>query len=78
MPSQVTTMVMSPQRLVSTPSTVDNSTQGDPNQMARQGNHEYSQNSLTTPIQNTNNYLIPDENDRCIHDIQDKTLNTVH
>ena len=28
------------------------------------------------PIQNTNNYLIPDGSDRCIHDIQDKTLHT--
>ena len=27
-----------------------------------------------TPIQNTNNYLIPDGSDRCIHDIRDKTL----
>ena len=65
---------MSPKRQVSTPSTVDYSTQGDPNQMAPQGNHEYSQNNSTTPIENTNNYLIPDESDRRIHDIQDKTL----
>ena len=49
-PSQVTTMVMSPQRPVSTPSTVDNSTQGDPNQMAPQGNHGHNQNSSTTPL----------------------------
>ena len=28
------------------------------------------------PIQHTNNYLIPDGSDRCIHDIQDKTLHT--
>ena len=41
--------------------------------MAPQGNHEYSQNNSTTAIQNTNNYLIPDGSDRCIHDIQDKT-----
>ena len=26
------------------------------------------------PIQHTNNYLIPDGSDRCIHDIQDKTF----
>ena len=52
----------------------DYSTQGDPNQMAQQGNYEYSQNNSTTKIQNTNNYLIPDGSDRCIHDIQDKTL----
>ena len=67
-------MAMSPKRPVSTPSMVDYSTQGDPNQMAPQGNHEYSQNNSTTPIQNTNNYLIPDGSDRCIHDIRDKTL----
>ena len=73
-PSQVITMVMSPQRPVSKPSTVDCSTQGDPNQMAPQRNHEYSQSSSTTPVQNTNNYLIPDGSDRHIHDIQDKTL----
>ena len=53
---------------------VDYSTQGDPNQIAPQGNHEYSQNNSTTAVQNTNNYLIPDGSDRCIHDIQDKTL----
>ena len=53
---------------------VDNSTQGDRNQMTPQGNHEYSQNNSTTPIQNANNYLIPNESDRCIHDIWDKTL----
>ena len=46
----------------------------DPNQMAPQGNHEYSQNKSTTAIQNTNNYLIPDGSNRRIHDIQDKTL----
>ena len=53
---------------------VDNSTQGDPNQIVLQENHEYSQNNSTTAIQNTNNYLIPDGSDRCIHDIQNKTL----
>ena len=71
MPSQATTMSPQP---VSTLSMVDYSTQDDPNQMAPQGNHEYSQNSSTTPIQNTNNYLIPDGSDRRIHDIWDKTL----
>ena len=73
-PSQVTTIVMPPKRPVSTPSTVDYSTQGDPNQIAPQGNHEYSQNNSTTAIQNTNNYLIPDGSDRCIRDLQEKIL----
>ena len=73
-PSQVTTMVMSPQRPVSTLFTVDYSTQGDPNQIAPQGNYEYNQSSSTMPIQNTNNYFIPDGSNRCIHHIWDKTL----
>ena len=74
LPSQANTVVMSPKRPFSTPSTVDYSTQGDPNQIAPQGNHEYSQNDSTTAIQNMNNYLIPDGSDRCIHDIQYKIL----
>ena len=49
-PSQATTMVMSPTRPVSTPSKVDYSTQGDPNQTAPQGNHGYNQNNSTMPI----------------------------
>ena len=67
-------MDMSPPRPVATPSTVDYSTQGDPNQMAHQGNYEYNQNNSTMPIQHTNNYLIPDGSDVHIHDIWDKTL----
>ena len=65
---------MSPTRLVSTPLMADYSTQGDPNQMAPKGNHGYNQNDSAMPIQHTNNYLIPDGSDRCIHDIQDKTF----
>ena len=72
-PSQATTMTMSPTRPVSTPSMVDCSTQGDPNQMAPQRNHGYNQNNPSVPIQH-NDYLIPDGSDRCIHDIQDKTF----
>ena len=59
-PSQANTIVMSPKRPVSTLSTVNYSTQGDPNQIALQGNNEYNQDDSTTAIQNTNNYLIPD------------------
>ena len=73
-PSQVTTIVMSPMRPVSTPSTVGYSTQAEPNQIAPQENHEYSKNNSDTAIQNTNNYLIPDGSDRRIHDLQDKIL----
>ena len=73
-PSQVTTVIMSPKRPALTPSTVDYSTQGDPNQIAPQGNHEYSHSNSTTAIQNTNNYLIPDGSDRRIHNLQGKIL----
>ena len=65
---------MSLKRLVSTPSIVDYSTQGDPDQVAPQENHEYSQNNSTIAIQSINNYLIPDGSNRCIHDLQDKIL----
>ena len=65
---------MSPKRPVLTPSMVDYSTHSDPNPIAPQGNHDYSQNNSTTVIQNTYNYLIPDGSDRCIHDLQDKIL----
>ena len=73
-PSQATTMVMSPTRSVSAPSMADCSTQGDPDQMAPQGNHGDNQNNPIMSIQHTNNYLIPDGSDRHIHDIQDKTF----
>ena len=73
-PSQATTMVMSPTRSVSTPSMLDCSTQDDPDQTAPQGNHGDNQNNPTIPIQHTNNYLIPDGSNRCIHDMQDKTF----
>ena len=73
-PSQATTRVMLPTRPVSTPSTEDCSTQGDPDQMALQGNHGYNQYNPTMSIQHTNNYIIPDGSDRHIHDIQDKTF----
>ena len=62
-PLQVTTIVMSPKRPVSTPSMVDYSTQGDPNQIAPQGNHEYSQNNSTIadPVSTAyNEDMIPD------------------
>ena len=52
----------------------DCSTQGDPDQIAPQGNHGDNQNNPTMPIQHTNNYLIPDGSDRHIHDMQDKTF----
>ena len=74
MPSQTTTVVISPKRPVSTPSTVDYSTQVDPDQVAPIANNAYIQKNATTAIQNTNNYLIPDGSDRHIHNLQNKTF----
>ena len=73
-PVQTTAMSIPSIRPVSTPSTLDYSTQGDPNQVAPPATNTYSQNNLTTTIQSTNNYLIPDGMGRCIHDLQDKTF----
>ena len=73
-PAETTTISILPMRPVSTPSTVDYSTQGDPNQVAPPATNADSQNNFTTTIQNTNNYLIPDGMDRCIHDLQYKTF----
>ena len=53
-PLQATTIVMSPKRPVSTPSSVDYSTQGDPDQVAPTTNNVHIQNNSTTEIQNTN------------------------
>ena len=65
---------MSPKRPVSTPSTVDYSTQVDPDQVASIANNAYIQKNATTAIQNTNNYLIPDSSNRHIHNLQNKTF----
>ena len=73
-PSQATTIVMSLKRPVSTPSTVDYSNWGNPDQVALPANNAYNQNNSTTAIQNTNNYLIPDGSERHIHDLQNKTF----
>ena len=51
-----------------TPDTVDYSTQGDLDQAAPQNEHSPRE------FHGTNNYLIPDGTDCCIHDIQKKTF----
>ena len=69
--SQTTTMVMSPQRSDST-STIDYSTQGDPDKtaLAAPASKMYMQDITT--MQNSNNYLIPDGSNRQIHDLANK------
>ena len=55
-----------------TPDTVDYSTQGDSNQAAPRNEH------IPREFHGTNNYLIPDGTDHCIHDIQKKTFLPEH
>ena len=74
-PSQAFTHNSTRGRPTSTPTTMDYTTQGDPNQIA-----------LSTPINSlvqdktqnqflgTNNFFISDGSNRCIHDIQDKVF----
>ena len=65
-PSKASTIPILPGR--PTPDTVDYSTQGDPDQAAPQNEH------IPKEFHGTNNYLIPDGTDCCIHDIQKKTF----
>ena len=74
-PSQATTLVMTPQKLTSTPAMVDYSTQGDPDQEPPQNNDYMSQNSK---LQDTNNFFIPDASDRCIHNLHNKHFSQVY
>ena len=83
MPSQATSKVMTPQRPTSTPATVDYSTQGDPDQVPQPVDNKYIPPNSTTARQNTNNFLISDSSDTCIHDLHNKAfhvgiLDTMH
>ena len=62
-------------RPTSTPTTMDYTTQGDPNQVAP-STPPLMFMSTTTKNQflGTNNFFIPDGSDRCIHDIRDKVF----
>ena len=67
-PSKASTVPILLGRPTPTPDTVDYSTQGDPDQAAPQNE------SIQKEFHGTNNYLIPDGTDCCIHDIQKKTF----
>ena len=67
-PSKASTIPILPGRPTPTPDTVDYSTQGDPDQAVPQMEH------IPKEFHGTNNYLIPDGTDHCIHDIQEKTF----
>ena len=59
---------------MSTPTTTDYTTQGDPNQVASPTPPKDQQPNNDNQYIDTNNYFIPDGSDRCIHDILDKVF----
>ena len=75
-PSQATTVPFSPGRPMSTPTTTDYTTQGDPNQVASPTPPKVHQQNNDNQYIDTNNYFIPDGSDRCIHEIRDKVFHT--
>ena len=62
------------ERPTSTPTTMDYTTQGDPNQVAPPMYINTAQATAQNQFFHTNNFFIPDSSNRCIHKIQDKVF----
>ena len=60
----------------STPTTMDYTTQGDPNQVAPSTPLMFMSTTTKNQFLGTNNFFIPDGSDRHIHDIRDKVFHT--
>ena len=61
----------------STPTTMDYTTQGDPNQVSPSTPHNMFMSTATeTEFLGTNNFFIPGGSDRCIHQIHNKVFRT--
>ena len=63
-------------RPMSTLTTMDYITQGDPNQVAPSTPVMFMSTTTKNQFLGTNNFFIPDGSDRCIHDIRDKVFHT--
>ena len=62
---------------MSTPTTMDYTTQGDPNQVSPSTPHNMFMSTATeTEFLGTNNFFIPDGSDRCIHQTHNKVFRT--
>ena len=59
---------------MSTPTTADYTTQGNPNQVASPTPTKVQQQNNVNQYIDTNNYFIPDGSNRCIHDIWDNVF----
>ena len=56
------------------PSTMDYTTQGDPNQVPPPVDINTAQATVQNQFFHTNNFFIPDSSNRCIHEIRDKVF----
>ena len=61
-------------RQMSTPTTMDYTTQGDPNQVAPSTPLMFMSTTTKNQFLGTNNFFVPDSSDRRIHDIRDKVF----
>ena len=61
-------------RPTSTPTTMDYTTQGDPNQVAPSTPLMFMSTTTKNQFLGTNNFFVPDGSDRNIHDIRDKVF----
>ena len=66
------------ERSTSTLTTMDYTTQGDPNQVAPPTYNNTAQAMAKNQFFHTNNFFIPDSSNRCIHEIWDKVFLTGH
>ena len=64
------------ERSTSTPTTMDYTTQGDPNQVAPPTYNNTAQATVQNQFFHTNNFFIPDSSNRHIHEIRDKVFHT--
>ena len=73
-PNQTFTNHSTGGRPTSTPTTMDYTTQGDPNQVTPPTYINMAQATAQNQFFRTNNFFIPDGSNRCIHEILDKVF----
>ena len=75
-PNQTFTHHSSKERPTSMPTTMDHTTQGDPNQVAPPTYINTVQATTQNQFFHTNNFFIPDSSNRRIHEVRDKVFHT--
>ena len=73
-PNQTSKTHSTGRRPTSMPSTMDYTTQGDPNQVPPPVYINMAQATAQNQSFHTNDFFIPDSSNRCIHDIKDKVF----